>query len=55
MNFQRHDLAGAIRTKSFFKPVPVNMGFGWRKYRRAILWLLFSAVCLLISILSHGH
>ncbi|HNX52301.1 MAG TPA: hypothetical protein PKI68_01005 [Pontiellaceae bacterium] len=43
MNFQRQDLAGAIRTKSFFEPVPISMGPNWKK-----IWIRACAVVLLL-------
>jgi hypothetical protein len=51
MNFQRQDLAGAIRTKSFLEPVPVSMGPNWRMIRRAAFLMLFSVLCILLSVL----
>lgn len=57
MNFQRQDLAGAIRTESFLKPVPVSMGPSPRRILTLILivealiiiWLLTGCTAPLIS------
>jgi hypothetical protein len=54
MNFQRQDLSWAIRTESFLKPVPVSMGPNWRMIRRAAFLMLFSVLCILLSVFCSG-
>jgi hypothetical protein len=51
---QGSDLAGAIRTKSFLEPVPVSIGPNWRMIRRAAFLMLFSVLCILLSVLCSG-